>query len=133
MTETQAITQAVHANPAGRVNRQETQTHPIAEANPTDPVVLGLDGSTKTIPNDAVAALRSKLYGSVALPGEDGYDAARTIWNAMVDRRPGLVVRVWEPTTSSIRSGSRATKGCWSLCAREATTSPAMQCATAAC
>jgi len=93
MTETQAITQAVRANPAGRVNRQETQTHPIVGANPTDPVVLGLDGSTKTIPNDAVAALRSKLQGSVALPGEDGYDAARTIWNAMVDRRPGLVVR----------------------------------------
>ena len=93
MTETQPITQAVRANPAGRVNRQETQTHPIVGANPTDPVVLGLDGSTKTIPNDAVAALRSKLQGSVALPGEDGYDAARTIWNAMVDRRPGLVVR----------------------------------------
>jgi FAD/FMN-containing dehydrogenase len=37
--------------------------------------------------------LRSKLRGSVALPGQDGYDAARTIWNAMVDRRPGLVVR----------------------------------------
>ena len=91
MTETQAITQAVRGNPAGRLNRQETRT--LAGANPTDLVILGLDGSTKTIPNDAVAVLRSKLHGSVALPGEDGYDAARTIWNAMVDRRPGLVVR----------------------------------------
>ena len=26
-------------------------------------------------------------------PGEDGYDAARTIWNAMVDRHPALVAR----------------------------------------
>ena len=47
----------------------------------------------QSIPQDTVAALRGKVRGVVALPGEDGYDAARTIWNAMVDRRPGLVVR----------------------------------------
>jgi FAD/FMN-containing dehydrogenase len=59
----------------------------------TDLTVRTLEGSTKTIPPDTVAALRGRLRGTVALPGEDGYDAARTIWNAMVDRRPGLVVR----------------------------------------
>ena len=59
----------------------------------TDPVVRTLDGSNKKIPPNVMAALRGELRGSVALPGEDGYDAARTIWNAMVDRRPGLVVR----------------------------------------
>ncbi|HEY1502735.1 MAG TPA: FAD-binding oxidoreductase [Stellaceae bacterium] len=37
--------------------------------------------------------LRGKLRGSAVLPGEEGYDAARTIWNAMIDRRPGLVLR----------------------------------------
>jgi FAD/FMN-containing dehydrogenase len=52
-----------------------------------------LDGSTKKISSEAVAALRSALRGTVVLPGEDGYDTARTIWNAMIDRRPGLVVR----------------------------------------
>jgi FAD/FMN-containing dehydrogenase len=52
-----------------------------------------LDGSTKKITPDTVAALRSGLRGTVALPGEDGYDIARTIWNAMIDRRPGLVIR----------------------------------------
>ena len=59
----------------------------------TDVAIRTLDGSSKSIPQDLVAALRGKLRGSVALPGEDGYDAARSIWNAMVDRRPGLVVR----------------------------------------
>ena len=59
----------------------------------TDLTVRTLEASTKTIPQDTVAALRGKLRGVVALPGEDGYDAARTIWNAMIDRRPGLVVR----------------------------------------
>jgi FAD/FMN-containing dehydrogenase len=52
-----------------------------------------LDGSTKKIAPDTVAALRSGLRGTVALPGEDGYDTARTVWNAMIDRRPNLVVR----------------------------------------
>ena len=59
----------------------------------TDLAVRTLDNSTKKIALDAIADLRSKLRGSVALPGEDGYDTARTIWNAMVDRRPALVAR----------------------------------------
>src|SRR6266566_7141202 len=58
-----------------------------------DLTVRTLDASTTRIPQDIVAALRGKLRGTVALPGEDGYDAARTVWNAMVDRRPGLVIR----------------------------------------
>ncbi len=59
----------------------------------TDATVRTLDASSKKISQGTIAALRSKLRGSIALPGDDGYDAARTIWNATVDRRPGLVVR----------------------------------------
>jgi FAD/FMN-containing dehydrogenase len=59
----------------------------------TDLNLRTLDGSIKKISPDTVTALRSELRGTVAFPGEDGYDAARTIWNAMIDRRPGLVVR----------------------------------------
>ena len=59
----------------------------------TDLTIRTLEASTKTIPRDTVSALRGTLRGAVALPGEDGYEAARSIWNAMVDRRPGLVIR----------------------------------------
>jgi FAD/FMN-containing dehydrogenase len=55
--------------------------------------VRTLEGSTKSLPQATITALGASLRGTVALPGDDGYDAARTIWNAMVDRRPGLVVR----------------------------------------
>jgi FAD/FMN-containing dehydrogenase len=38
-------------------------------------------------------ALSRKMAGSVHLPGEAAYDEACRIWNAMIERRPRLVVR----------------------------------------
>lgn len=52
-----------------------------------------LDGSTNTLDPGAVEALASGLRGRVRDPTAADYDAARTIWNAMIDRRPGLIVR----------------------------------------
>jgi FAD/FMN-containing dehydrogenase len=40
-----------------------------------------------------MSRLRSSLAGQVMLPGDDGYDSARALWNAMVDHRPSVVVR----------------------------------------
>lgn len=42
---------------------------------------------------DVVAALCASVRGSVLLPGNEGYQAARTVWNAMIDRHPALIVR----------------------------------------
>src|SRR4051812_4855578 len=41
----------------------------------------------------AVEALRSSVRGDLLRPSDDGYDQARTLWNARHDRRPALVVR----------------------------------------
>ena len=38
-------------------------------------------------------ALARRIDGSVHLPGETAYDEACRIWNAMIERRPALVVR----------------------------------------
>jgi FAD/FMN-containing dehydrogenase len=58
----------------------------------TDLIVRTLD-ATKTVSHDTIAAMQAKLRGSVALPGDAGYEEARTIWNAMIDRKPALVAR----------------------------------------
>ena len=43
--------------------------------------------------NDSLPRLRSRLGDRVVLPGAPGYDEVRRIWNAMHDRRPGLIAR----------------------------------------
>jgi hypothetical protein len=39
-----------------------------------------------------VEALRRRLSGMLVRPGEQGYDAARAVWNGMIDRRPAFIV-----------------------------------------
>src|SRR5215469_16519257 len=36
---------------------------------------------------------RSHFDGQVLTPGTGGYDSARSVWNAMIDHRPKLIVR----------------------------------------
>jgi len=52
-----------------------------------------LDGGVSDIDSEKVGALSSSLRGSVFSEGDREFDEARTIWNAMVDRKPGLVIR----------------------------------------
>jgi len=41
----------------------------------------------------AIGALRRLLRGQIILPADAAYDEARTIWNAMIDKRPALIAR----------------------------------------
>ncbi len=38
-------------------------------------------------------ALRNELRGELLAPGSAAYDAARVVWNGMIDRRPALIAR----------------------------------------
>lgn len=42
---------------------------------------------------DRLDGLKMRLQGPMFAPGDDGYDASRTLWNGMIDRKPGVVVR----------------------------------------
>lgn len=46
----------------------------------------------------SIADLRRRFGGQILLPADDDYDGARTVWNAMVDKRPAVIVR---PTDSA--------------------------------
>ena len=59
----------------------------------TNVLIKKNDGGQASIAPDAVDALRAQLRGVLCLPGDEGYDKARTLWNAMIDRKPALVVR----------------------------------------
>src|SRR5829696_8633157 len=48
--------------------------------------------SDVALDDTTVEGLRAGLRGQALRAGEDGYDAARTVWNAMIDRRPAVIV-----------------------------------------
>jgi len=46
---------------------------------------------TRTIPLGAVQAFKERLRGQLVCPGDDGYDAARKVWNGRIDRHPAFI------------------------------------------
>lgn len=55
--------------------------------------VKTIDGREAGLKQDALDGLKSRLRGSLLTAGDPGYEDSRTVWNAMIDRRPALVVR----------------------------------------
>jgi FAD/FMN-containing dehydrogenase len=44
-----------------------------------------------------IEEFKAHFQGNVLLPGDAGYDEARQIWNATIDRRPALIARCTSP------------------------------------
>src|SRR6476646_5945419 len=44
-----------------------------------------------------VDSLKAEFRGELLTPGSDAYDAARRLWNGMIDRRPALIARCTGP------------------------------------
>jgi len=46
-----------------------------------------------TLKEDIIRKFKESLRGELILANEAGYDDARSVWNAMIDRRPALIAR----------------------------------------
>ncbi len=55
--------------------------------------IAGLDGKPTSVESSAIESLCNSLRGDLLKAGDDGYDQSRTIWNAMIDRKPALIAR----------------------------------------
>jgi FAD/FMN-containing dehydrogenase len=71
---------------------------------------MTIDAPPRAGPRHELSALATELRGAAFWPGETPYDEACRIWNAMIERRPGLVVRPRGPAdvAASVRfAGAR--------------------------
>ncbi|KFX65066.1 FAD-binding oxidoreductase [Paraburkholderia fungorum] len=46
-----------------------------------------------SVSSSAADELKAAIRGELLLPGDAGFDAARSIWNAMIDRHPAMILR----------------------------------------
>ncbi|HTO50312.1 MAG TPA: FAD-binding oxidoreductase [Burkholderiales bacterium] len=58
----------------------------------------------------SIDELRARLRGPLLVPGDSEYDASRTVWNAMIDRRPALIARCLG--TADVATGLRFAREC---------------------
>jgi len=55
--------------------------------------VKTLTGGDSLLSEAAVAEFKKSLRGQLLRPGNEGYDEARQVWNAMIDKCPALIAR----------------------------------------
>ena len=94
--------------------------------------VIAQSGAETVLSEAVVGRFRDSLRGRLLLAVDVGYDAARKIWNGMIDRRPALIARC-AGAADVVRciDFARANNLLWQSAAA-GTTSRAMLCAMAA-
>ncbi|WP_243287008.1 FAD-binding oxidoreductase [Geothrix terrae] len=55
--------------------------------------LTGMAGGKVDLPPEGFQAFRGAFSGALLVPGDEGYEDTRRIWNGMIDRRPGLIAR----------------------------------------
>ncbi len=55
--------------------------------------VTTITGTSSVLDEAAIEEFKTSLRGQLLLPGGEGYDDVRQVWNAMINREPALIVR----------------------------------------
>jgi len=55
--------------------------------------IISKSGTQKTLGESSIGTFKAGFSGKVLTAGDTGYDDARTIWNAMIDRHPALIAQ----------------------------------------
>lgn len=55
--------------------------------------VKASSGEMTVLEEAALEKFRSRLQGTIILPGDSLYEDARRVWNGMIDKKPGLIVK----------------------------------------
>ena len=64
-----------------------------AQPEAADLRAIKLSGAETTIERAAVQDFRASLRGPLLSAGQEGYDAARRVWNGMINKHPALIAR----------------------------------------
>ena len=94
--------------------------------------LAGINGGTVDLPSEALQVFKAAFKGQLLTPADAAYEETRQIWNAMIDRRPGLIARC--SGTADVVQAVRFAR-CMDFsapCAAAATTSPGLPSARAA-
>jgi FAD/FMN-containing dehydrogenase len=54
---------------------------------------MTMEGHDLDLKQDMLDGLKMRLRGPVFMPGDAAYEESRTVWNAMIDKRPAIVAR----------------------------------------
>jgi len=64
-----------------------------AQLGSKDLRAVKLSGAETTIERAAIHDFRAGLKGTLLAPGDEEYDAARRVWNGLIDKHPALIAR----------------------------------------
>ena len=53
--------------------------------------VTTTSGTDGVLNESGIDELRASLRGALLRAGDEGYDESRSVWNAMIDRKPALI------------------------------------------